>query len=272
MKDLVCTLRLVENPADALAWFRVLQLIDGIGPSLARSITSALRAGQPVDQGGVEALLDALRAARAHELRELPGAQVAQVRRWLDPRVERRHRNGAARRADLDRLEQAAGAAQSLERFLTDLTLDPPASTGDLAGPPHLDDDYLTLSTIHSAKGAEWDVVHLIHLADGCLPSDMATGHPEEIEEERRLLHVGMTRARDELWLHIPLRYHHHRQNTRGRDAHGYAQRSRFLSDAVAAACDEVLSIQPAPMDTATTGEVAPAVAEVQDFLAGLLR
>lgn len=272
VKDLVCTLRLVENPADALAWFRVLQLIDGIGPAVARSITAALRAGQPVDQAGVDALLEALSAARAHDLRELPGAQVAQVRRWLDPRVERRHRNGAARRADLDRLEQAAGAAQSLERFLTDLTLDPPASTGDFAGPPHLDDDYLTLSTIHSAKGAEWDVVHLIHLADGCLPSDMATGHPEEIEEERRLLHVGMTRARDDLWLHVPLRYHHHRQNTRGRDAHGYAQRSRFLSDAVAAECDEVLSSQPAPIEVAMAVEVAPAVAEVQDFLAGLLR
>lgn len=272
VKDLVCTLRLVENPADALAWFRVLQLIDGIGPALARSITTAVRADQPIEHPGVTPLLEALTAARASVLREAPGAQVAEVRRWLDARVERRHRNGAARRADLDRLEQAAGTAASLERFLTDLTLDPPASTGDLAGPPHLDDDYLTLSTIHSAKGAEWDVVHLIHLADGCLPSDMATGHPEEVEEERRLLHVGMTRARDDLWLHVPLRYHHHRQNSRGRDAHGYAQRSRFLSDAVVSECDEILSAAPTPVEGASSVEVAPAIAEVQHFLAVLLQ
>ena len=271
VKDLVCALRLVENPSDALAWFRVLQLIDGVGPAAARAITEVVRVGLPTQHDGVDPLLEALAAARASVLRGAPGAQVAEVRRWLDARVERRHRNGAARRADLDRLEQAAATAPSLERFLTDLTLDPPASTGDLAGPPHLDDDFLTLSTIHSAKGAEWDVVHLIHLADGCLPSDMATGHPEEIEEERRLLHVGMTRARDDLWLHVPLRYHHHRQNSRGRDAHGYAQRSRFLSDAVAAECDEVVSAPPTRPDQPVSVEPAPAVAEVRDFLAGLL-
>ncbi|MEQ1788403.1 MAG: ATP-dependent helicase, partial [Acidimicrobiales bacterium] len=271
VKDLVCTLRLVENPADDLAWFRVLQLVDGVGPAGARRLTAALRTEQAVDDPAVDALLTALAAARAPVLRAQPGAQVAEVRRWLDTKVERRHRNHEARRADLDRLEQAAGVASSLERFLTDLTLDPPASTGELAGPPHLDDDYLTLSTVHSAKGAEWDVVHLIHLADGCFPSDLATGRPEEIEEERRLLHVAMTRARDDLWLHVPLRYHHHRQNTRGRDAHGYAQRSRFLSPAVTALCDEVVAQAPAPAAVVLDLEPAPAIAEVRAFLAGLL-
>jgi DNA helicase-2/ATP-dependent DNA helicase PcrA len=272
VKDLVCALRLVENPADDLAWFRILQLIDGVGPASARRLTASLRTEQPVAEPAVGPLLDALTAARAPVLHADPGAQVAEVRRWLDSKVERRHRNGDARRADLDRLEQAAGAAPSLERFLTELTLDPPSSTGELAGAPHLDDDFLTLSTVHSAKGAEWDVVHVIHLADGCLPSDLATGHPEEVEEERRLLHVAMTRARDDLWLHVPLRYHHHRQNTRGRDAHGFAQRSRFLSPAVAAWCDEVVAQAPAPGATAALDlEPAVAVAEVRDFLAGLL-
>ncbi len=283
VKDLVCTLRVVENPSDDLAWFRVLQLLDGVGPALARRVTAALRnagdiaaaatlAGVPdTAMDGVAALGAALAAARTSELRERPGAQIATVRRWLDSRVERRHRNGDARRADLDRLEAAAAAAPSLERFLTDLTLDPPSSTGELAGPPHLDDDFLTLSTIHSAKGAEWDVVHLIHLADGCLPSDMATGRPEEIEEERRLLHVAMTRARDDLWLHVPLRYHHQRQNSRGRDAHGYAQRSRFLSPAVAAHCDEVVAATPSGPEPALDVPRAPAAAEVDDFLSSLL-
>jgi DNA helicase-2/ATP-dependent DNA helicase PcrA len=271
VKDLVCALRLVENPADDLAWFRVLQLIDGIGPTSARRFTVALRAGGAAGAPQVAPLVAALAAARAPTLREHPGAQVAEVRRWLDGKVERRHRNAAARRADLDRLEQAAGVAPSLERFLSELTLDPPASTGDLAGPPHLDDDFLTLSTVHSAKGAEWDVVHLIHLADGSFPSDLATGHPEEIEEERRLLHVAMTRARDDLWLHVPLRYHHHRQNSRGRDSHGYAQRSRFLSPAVAALCDDVLAQAPSVPDVVADLDPAPAIAEVRDFLAGLL-
>jgi DNA helicase-2/ATP-dependent DNA helicase PcrA len=271
VKDLVCTLRLVENPADELAWFRILQLIDGVGPASARRLTASLRTEQPVAEPEVGPLLEALTAARAPVLRGDPGAQVAAVRRWLDSKVERRHRNSDARRADLDRLEQAAGAAPTLERFLTELTLDPPSSTGELAGPPHLDDDFLTLSTVHSAKGAEWDVVHVIHLADGCFPSDLATGHAEEVEEERRLLHVAMTRARDDLWLHVPLRYHHHRQNTRGRDAHSYAPRSRFLSPAVAALCDEVVAQAPSPAVTGLDLEPAPAVAEVRDFLAGLL-
>jgi DNA helicase-2/ATP-dependent DNA helicase PcrA len=287
VKDLVCTLRLVENPSDDLAWFRILQLVDGVGPALARRLTAALRstgslseaasvAGAPTGDDapagtGLLGLDGVLRAARAPELRDHPGAQIATVRRWLDAHIERRHRNGDARRADLDRLEAAAGAAPSLVRFLTDLTLDPPSSTGELAGPPHLDDDYLTLSTIHSAKGAEWDVVHLIHLADGCLPSDLATGRPEEIEEERRLLHVAMTRARDDLWLHVPLRYHHHRQNSRGRDAHGYAQRSRFLSPTVAALCDEVVATAAAVADAGLDVPRAPAAVEVDEFLTGLL-
>ena len=271
VKDLICMLRLVQNPADDLAWFRVLQLIDGVGPASARRLTARLRTHQAVDDDRVDDLLAALAAARAEVLRAQAGAQVAEVRRWLDTRVERRHRHGEARRADLDRLEQAAGAAPTLERFLTDLTLDPPSSTGDLAGPPHLDDDFLTLSTVHSAKGAEWDVVHVIHLADGCFPSDMATGHPEEVDEERRLLHVAMTRARDHLWLHVPLRYHHHRQNSRGRDAHGYAQRSRFLSPPVVALCDEVVAQAPVVADLTVALAPAPAVAEVRDFLAALL-
>ena len=194
------------------------------------------------------------------------------MRRWLDSKVERRHRNGEARAADLDRLEQAAGAAPSLERFLTELTLDPPSSTGELAGPPHLDDDFLTLSTIHSAKGAEWDVVHLIHLADGCFPSDLATGHPEEVEEERRLLHVAMTRARDDLWLHVPLRYHHHRQNTPG------PRRPRLRPALPVPLPGRRRAVRrgrrrsPTPPPTAILDlDAGPAVAEVRDFLAGLL-
>ena len=160
----------------------------------------------------------------------------------------------------------------TLDRFLTELTLDPPASTSDLAGPPHLDDDVLTLSTIHSAKGGEWDIVHLLHAADGNIPSDMATGDPEQIEEERRLLYVAATRARDQLHIHVPLRFHHHRG--RFDDAHSLGQRSRFLTPEVVDAMDETRPAAPGQVDgQAWTSElvVGDAVATADADLAALL-
>jgi len=161
-------------------------------------------------------------------------------RAWLEPAIVERYADAAARLADLDQLQIAAALAPTLDRFLTELTLDPPAATGDLAGPPSLDDDVLTLSTIHSAKGGEWDVVHVLHLVDGNVPSDMATGDAESIEEERRLLYVALTRARTHLYAYAPLRYHH--QHRGKRDKHGYAQLSRFLAPDVLATMDGELA------------------------------
>jgi DNA helicase-2/ATP-dependent DNA helicase PcrA len=112
------------------------------------------------------------------------------------------------------------------------MALDPPSSTQDLAGPPSLDDDYLILSTIHSAKGLEWDAVYVIHAADGNIPSDMATKNPEEIEEERRLFYVALTRAKNWLYVCCPLRYYYS-YRPMASDQYGYAQRTRFLPDAV---------------------------------------
>jgi DNA helicase-2/ATP-dependent DNA helicase PcrA len=127
---------------------------------------------------------------------------------------------------DLDQLELLAQHATSRAAFLADLTLDPPVSTGDLAGPPLLDEEYVVLSTIHSAKGCEWDVVYLIHAADGVIPSDMSNSEAE-LDEERRLLYVALTRARDRLYVVYPLRYYH-KKHALG-DAHSFAQLSRFL-------------------------------------------
>jgi superfamily I DNA/RNA helicase len=121
------------------------------------------------------------------------------VRRWYEPRLEALHGDAHARAGDLEQLEQIAGGFDSRERFLSEVTLDPPSATGAEAGPPLLDEDYLILSTIHSAKGQEWDAVFVLNVVDGCIPSDMATGTPEEIEEERRLLYVAMTRAKSTL-------------------------------------------------------------------------
>jgi DNA helicase-2/ATP-dependent DNA helicase PcrA len=108
------------------------------------------------------------------------------------------------------------------------LTLDPPDATSGRAGPSLRDEDYTTLSTIHSAKGREWKVVRVLNVVDGCIPSDMATGTPEEIEEERRLLHVAMTRAKDELDLIVPQRFFTYNQAKSG-DRHVYACVSRFI-------------------------------------------
>jgi DNA helicase II / ATP-dependent DNA helicase PcrA len=134
------------------------------------------------------------------------------------------------RRADLIQLEQIASGYPSRERFLTELTLDPPDATSDQAGVPLLDEDYLILSTIHSAEGQEWKTVFVLNVVDGCMPSDLGVGTSAEIEEERRLLYVAMTRAKDDLHLLVPQRFFTHGQHAQG-DRHVYASRTRFIPD-----------------------------------------
>ncbi|MBI5505937.1 MAG: ATP-dependent helicase [Deltaproteobacteria bacterium] len=241
VKDLLCILRWVENPHDSLAAFRVLQLLPGMGPGNARRAIAVLDA-QGFDFGALHGfrappaaaeewpslcnLLTGLhRAATWH-------GQMGAVREWYQPHLERLYDAAHARGGDLDQLEQIAAGYPSRERFLTELTLDPPSASGDEAGSPHLDEDYLILSTIHSAKGREWDVVYLLNAVDGCIPSDMSTGSRDQIEEERRLLYVAMTRARDHLYLIHPQRFFTREQHRYG-DRHVYAPRTRFIPDSI---------------------------------------
>ena len=163
----------------------------------------------------------------------------------LDPLIRARYPDAAVRITDLQRLADAAAAQPSLHDALAELTLDPPVSASDLAGPPRLDEDYLTISTIHAAKGLEWPIVHLPHLVDGALPSDMALGDPGGLAEEHRLFYVAITRARDHLYLYAPQRLHYHR---RGRDdRHGFGQLTRFLHPEALAACDSATAAPLAP-------------------------
>ena len=155
-------------------------------------------------------------------------AEIEHARRWYEPHLERIHEDASVRQADLLQLEQIAAGYPSRERFLTELTLDPPDATSDQAGVPLLDEDYLILSTIHSAKGQEWKSVFVLNVVDGCMPSDLGTGTTAEIEEERRLLYVAMTRAKDNLHLVVPQRFFTHGQNAQG-DRHVYASRTRFI-------------------------------------------
>jgi DNA helicase-2/ATP-dependent DNA helicase PcrA len=157
-------------------------------------------------------------------------AQITAARKWYQPHLERLYDGLETREADLEQLEQISGRYATRERFLTELTLDPPAAGGDLAGDPLLDEDYLILSTVHSAKGQEWDAVYLLNFADGNFPSEFSTGKADLIEEERRLLYVAMTRARQSLHLIAPLKYHVTQQRRDG-DRHVYGARSRFMTD-----------------------------------------
>ncbi|GAG07355.1 unnamed protein product, partial [marine sediment metagenome] len=169
-------------------------------------------------------------------------AQVNRVRKFYAPLLELKYDRPQPRLRDLEQLEQVASRYRSRRTMLVEIALDPPSSTQDLAGPPLLDDDYLVLSTIHSAKGLEWDSVYVIHAADGNIPSDMATGNPEEIEEERRLFYVALTRAKNWLYVCCPLRYY--QSWSRASDRYGYAQRTRFLPDPVVECFDQCVTEQ----------------------------
>src|SRR5665213_2743190 len=242
IKDMLGVLRWCDNPRNTLASFRVLQLLPGMGPVNARKCIDLLEA----QAGSLEALqsysppqqmaidygkLSALLRTLSDPQRPWPG-QVRQVRDWYQPHLERLYEQVHTRLGDLDQLEQLSAQYPSRERFITELTLDPPHATGDLSGPPVLDEDYLVLSTVHSAKGMEWDTVYLLYVVDGSFPSEFATGRSELIDEERRLLYVAMTRARNELQLCVPLKFPVTQQPKSG-DGHVYGARSRFITDKV---------------------------------------
>lgn len=242
IKDVLAVLRFVQNPRDRVAGFRVAQLLPGIGPGTAGKLLDKMAAsGDPM-----RALSEFKPPAAANEYwqdfddtlgmlaRNAAGwpDELDAIVRWYTPHMEHIHEDAGAREADLQQLAQIAASYPSRERFLTELTLDPPDATSDQSGPPLLDEDYLILSTIHSAKGQEWNSVYLLNTVDGCLPSDLSTGSTTEIEEERRLLYVAMTRARDQLHLMVPQRFFTHGQHSGG-DRHVYAQRTRFIPNSM---------------------------------------
>jgi DNA helicase-2/ATP-dependent DNA helicase PcrA len=256
VKDLLAAFRLADNASDSLAWFRLLQLHEGVGPTIARRVLAALGLNDPdagpmnhtqllhrwpgavellpvSSRSQVERLVSAL-APRDDDL----VAQAERLRVVLVPLIEAAYPDSGVRLIDLDALVAGAAKASRLSDVAADFALEPPRSTSELAGNPTIDEDWLTISTIHSAKGLEWKAVHVINATDGMVPSDMALGSSEGLEEERRVFYVALTRARKALHVYLPLRYHH---RPRGRDdAHGWAQPSRFLSTQVRSKFDEV--------------------------------
>jgi DNA helicase-2/ATP-dependent DNA helicase PcrA len=241
VKDVLAVLRWVDNPRNRLAGFRVLQLLAGFGPAHADRCLKVFEAGSyaldTLAQYRVPGAALNDWPALVKLVQELNGSQewagqMERVRRWYEPHLQRIYDAAQVRSGDIDQLEKIAAQYATRERFITELTLDPPQISSDLAGPPLLDEDYLILSTVHSAKGQEWDSVYVLNVADGNFPNEHATGKPAMIEEERRLLYVAITRAKHDLHLIAPLKYYITQQH-RGGDKHIYGARSRFMTEEV---------------------------------------
>jgi DNA helicase II / ATP-dependent DNA helicase PcrA len=249
IKDLLAVLRWADNPHNALAAFRTLQLLPGMGPVNARAAIDHLEAGghsfeslksfkppqtPEIDWQRLVELLQSL----ADPQRPWNG-QLSQAREWYRRHFERLYEQFHTRMGDLEQLELLSGQYPSRERFLTEITLDPPNATSDLSGRPTLEEDFLVLSTIHSAKGMEWDTVYVLNVVDGSFPNEFSTGKSELIEEERRLLYVALTRAQNDLLMMVPLKFHLTNQSRQG-DAHVYGGRSRFVTEKVQKTMDAV--------------------------------
>ena len=250
VKDVLALLRFAQNPRGRVAGFRVLQLIPGIGPATATRLLEAMDVAVdpcaalesfqvPANVATEWKNFAALYRALADQKDAWP-ADMDLTKRWYNAHLDRLHDDAAMRRLDVDNLERMASGYSSRERFLSELTLDPPEATSDQSGVPHRDEDYVILSTIHSAKGQEWTSVFVLNVVDGCIPSDLGTGSHEEIEEERRLLYVAMTRAKEHLHLMVPHRFYVTQQSALG-DRHLYAGRSRFVPNALAKQFDQVV-------------------------------
>jgi DNA helicase-2/ATP-dependent DNA helicase PcrA len=238
VKDVLALLRWANNLRDRVSGFRVAQLLPGIGPAAAAKLLGAVAGSGDAPKALHGFKPPAASAEHWPDFVETIGnlhlstagwpAELELACRWYGPHMQNRYEDASAREADLTQLSQIAATYPTRERFLTELTLDPPDATSDEAGVPLLDEDYLILSTIHSAKGQEWTSVFVLNTVDGCIPSDLGVGTTPEIEEERRLLYVAMTRARDQLHLMVPQRFFTHGQRGLG-DRHVYAQRTRFI-------------------------------------------
>jgi len=265
VKDVLAILRWVQNPRSRLAGFRVALLVPGVGPASARKLLDAMATAEDPVQAmadfrpppsGAAGWRDWLATQRAVAEATWPDA-FALAARWYQPQLERLHEDATVRAADVAQLGRLAAGYPNRERFLAELTLDPPEATSDESDSVHRDEDYLILSTMHSAKGQEWTAVTLLNMVDGCMPSDLAVGSSAGIEEERRLLHVAMTRAKRHLALVVPQRFHVTQQRRFG-DRHLYGALTRFVPPAVAALFD---AVGPSAPDAEPASEAAlPAI------------
>ncbi len=223
VKDVMAFLRVLQNPSDTVSWNRVLMMFEGLGQKTASDIAEQLVMVFQETDGSAEsdedrlyavffrfasrrfgtALLDlALILSRWRNL-DSPSVVLADVLAYFKPLFEKRYDDAKRREPDFDTLMHLAAKHDEMSAFVSELLIDPPqlSQIGAEAGG---ESDLLTLSTIHSAKGLEWKVVFVLSLVDGYLPSFQAMGDMRQLEEERRLLYVAMTRASEQLYLLKP--------------------------------------------------------------------
>jgi DNA helicase-2/ATP-dependent DNA helicase PcrA len=283
VKDLVAFLRVLENPRDEVSWYRILNLLEGVGPKTTRFFLGQL-AEREFDLKKMGEILLPAAARKQYEVlskmfasiltdgeKLALASQIERIRQVYEPMIPLNYDNPEPRIRDMGQLEQIAERYKSRRNFIDALSLDPPNATGDYAGPGHKDDDWLTLSTMHSAKGCEWQVVFIIHAADGNIPSDMAIGNERDaklnedgLEEERRLFYVALTRAKDHLYVMFPLRYYFKRYPMG--DGHSYAQLTRFLTPEIAPLLDvrmaDAYGMGDQPLDLQTEMDIRLKISE----------
>lgn len=278
VKDALSILRWADNPRHRLSGFRVLKLLPGIGPVLAEKILDFL-ASYDFDPASLQNFKS--RASEGDswtDLIELIGRihhhkipwqeQMKAVNLWYRDILEEHYDSHFARAGDIDQLALIAQQYPSRERFLSELTLDPPTATGDHGREHRKDDDYLILSTVHSAKGQEWRNVYILNVVDGNFPNEYSTDNEAALEEERRLLNVAVTRAQRELHLLQPLRFWIPEQQRFG-GRHVYGAKSRFLTPGVCRTLEEM----PYPDTRLTERDLAKGeevLADIKDKVLGM--
>jgi DNA helicase-2/ATP-dependent DNA helicase PcrA len=269
VKDVLAFLRVLENPRDEVSWYRVLLLLPGVGEATARAAVGHL-AERAWDGGALGTFAPPPRAREWHARlagllaecaaapggAEAPGLEIARVRRVYDALLRERYDDPEPRLADLTQLEAIAAAHPSRGAFLAALALEPPRNTQDLAPgtAPGAEDDVLVLSTVHSAKGKEWDAVFVMGAADGAFPLARAAWRPDDLEEERRLLYVALTRARDELCVSWPMASYASRWGS----AYDLGQLSRFFTPDVQALMERVTPAADAEAEDAAGADPEP--------------
>jgi len=269
VKDVLAFLRVSENPRDEVSWYRILMLLPGIGDSTARTMMAAMQE-RSWDPDAFTHLLTPPKAREAHRslahlLRQLRGigaadasggakvaSDITAVRALYDAILTEKYDRPEARLADLDQLRTIATGYPSRTTFLAALALDPPSGTQDLAGGSESENDTLVLSTVHSAKGKEWKAVFVIWAVDGWFPASRSIEDPDELEEERRLMYVALTRAKDELAVVYPMQVYGSKRSA----DYSFDQLSRFLDRGVRATMQRVVvedteAAVPAPAATA---------------------
>jgi DNA helicase-2/ATP-dependent DNA helicase PcrA len=277
VKDVLAFLRVSENPRDEVSWYRILMLMPGIGDTTARALMESMQE-RSWDPDAFTHLVAPPRARDAHRslatlLRQLrgtvnregegAGAKVASdlvaVRAIYDDILRAKYDRPEARLADLDQLRTISAGYPSRTAFLAALALDPPSNTQDLAGGSESEDDALILSTVHSAKGKEWKAVFVIWAVDGWFPASRAVDDPDELEEERRLMYVALTRAKDELMVVYPMQTYGSRRSAE----YSFDQLSRFLDRGVREKMQRVVVEEPGDLP-----EPAPITAPMVDLRA----